>query len=238
MRNLAGHHDADVYIRDELKLAGISIVEPGRILGEVPATICGSLPPFTFRRAWYYWVVTGGIVPLKIAKQLYDEDTEKAVRVEGDCTAPAPKRDVHVYHIDSQVGLKLFVNTVKPLTSVGRQSTTDRPPIVCLCGSSRFVDQMAVLAWELEKEGAIVLSLHLLPTWYEGIQQDHQAEAEGVAEHMDALHLKKIEMADRVIIVDPGGYIGDSTRREIAYAESVGKPVRRLSESKETHHGS
>src|SRR4051794_15152808 len=36
-------------------------------------------------------------------------------------------------------------------------------------------------------------------------------------------------MADEVYIVDPGGYLGESTRREIAYAESLGKPVRYLS---------
>lgn len=26
-------------------------------------------------------------------------------------------------------------------------------------------------------------------------------------------------------IVNPGGYVGESTRREIAYAESVSKPI-------------
>jgi hypothetical protein len=36
-------------------------------------------------------------------------------------------------------------------------------------------------------------------------------------------------MADEVYIVDPGGYVGESTRREIAYANSLGKPVRYLS---------
>ena len=35
-------------------------------------------------------------------------------------------------------------------------------------------------------------------------------------------------MADEVYIVDPAGYVGESTRREIAYAESLGKPVRYL----------
>jgi phosphoribosylformylglycinamidine (FGAM) synthase-like amidotransferase family enzyme len=46
-----------------------------------------------------------------------------------------------------------------------------------------------------------------------------------VAEKMDALHLKKIDLADRVMVVNPGGYYGDSTRREIAYARAHGKPV-------------
>ena len=42
---------------------------------------------------------------------------------------------------------------------------------------------------------------------------------------LDALHLSKIDVADRVLIVNPGGYLGESTRREIAYAEAAGKPI-------------
>ena len=42
---------------------------------------------------------------------------------------------------------------------------------------------------------------------------------------LDALHLRKIDLANRVLIVNPGGYIGESTRREIAYAHAVGKPI-------------
>lgn len=42
---------------------------------------------------------------------------------------------------------------------------------------------------------------------------------------LDALHFRKIELADRVLVVNPGGYIGESTSREIAYARASGKPV-------------
>jgi hypothetical protein len=100
-----------------------------------------------------------------------------------------------------------------------------RPKIITLCGSSRFIDHMAVLAWELEKGGAIVLSLHLLPASYPGLHSDHQAEAEGVAEAMDALHLRKIDLADEVFVVNVGGYVGESTRKEIAYADRLNKPI-------------
>lgn len=100
-----------------------------------------------------------------------------------------------------------------------------RPEIICLCGSSRFVEQMAVIAWGFEKEGKIALGLHLLPENYPGVAADHQAEAEGVAAAMDELHLRKIDLADRVFIVNPGGYIGESTSNEIAYAKAQGKPV-------------
>ena len=42
---------------------------------------------------------------------------------------------------------------------------------------------------------------------------------------LDALHLRKIDLADRVLVVNPGGYIGESTNREIAYAHATGKPI-------------
>jgi hypothetical protein len=35
-------------------------------------------------------------------------------------------------------------------------------------------------------------------------------------------------LADEVFVVNPGGYIGESTRGEIIYAEAHGKPVRYL----------
>ena len=100
----------------------------------------------------------------------------------------------------------------------------DRPEIICLCGSSRFVSEMAVIAWGFEKDGKIAMGLHLMPESY-GAPADHLAEAEGVAEQMDELHLRKIDLADRVFVVNVGGYIGDSTRREIEYAAQQGKPI-------------
>jgi len=42
---------------------------------------------------------------------------------------------------------------------------------------------------------------------------------------LGALHLRKIDLADRVLVVNPGGYVGESTSREIAHAHATGKPV-------------
>jgi hypothetical protein len=42
---------------------------------------------------------------------------------------------------------------------------------------------------------------------------------------LGALHLRKIDLADRVLVVNPGGYIGESTSREIAFARATGKPI-------------
>ena len=42
---------------------------------------------------------------------------------------------------------------------------------------------------------------------------------------MDALHLHKIDLANRVMVVNSGGYLGESTRRKLDCAHPVGKPV-------------
>lgn len=102
------------------------------------------------------------------------------------------------------------------------------PKVIVLCGSSRFVEIMAVAAWILERdEGAITMGLHLLPNWYstEPIP-NHLAEHEGCAPHMDELHLRKIDLADEVFVINWDDYVGESTSREIAYAGKLDKPVR------------
>ncbi len=98
--------------------------------------------------------------------------------------------------------------------------------VVCLSGSTRFIDIMAAKAFEMERDGDVItLGCHLLPAWY-GAEDHHQAEAEGCADHMDAIHLSKIDMADELLVFNIGGYIGDSTRREIDYATEKGMTVR------------
>ena len=97
------------------------------------------------------------------------------------------------------------------------------PPIVCLCGSTQFIECFAiVVGYELEKAGYIVLGCHYMPPGY---APDHLAEHDGCKEHMDWLHFRKIEMADYVVVLNVGGYIGWSTRNEINHATELGKPI-------------
>lgn len=104
----------------------------------------------------------------------------------------------------------------------------DKTKVVTMCGSSRFVDIMAVCAWLIEREEkAITMGLHLLPEWYcKNDIPDHLAEHEGCAKQMDELHLRKIDMSDEIFVVDYGNYIGESTTNEIKYAEKTGKTIR------------
>ena len=91
----------------------------------------------------------------------------------------------------------------------------DRPEIVCLCGSTRFTDEMRAANRALTFAGVIVVA--------PGEANEPVTEQQKAA--LDALHLRKIDLADRVLVVNPGGYLGESTRREIAYAHATGKPV-------------
>ncbi len=94
--------------------------------------------------------------------------------------------------------------------------------VVTLCGSVRFQDEFMAVNERLTLQGCVVLSLGLF-----GLPEPSSELRELLAR----VHFQKIRMADEVYVVDPGGYVGESTRREIAYAESLGKPVRYLSRS-------
>lgn len=92
MINLAGNKDCDVAIEWELTRCKIEVVRGERSdRREVPASITGKLGPFTFWRAWYYWVVNGPM-PLEAARELYADPVGKTdVRVAGNCGCPAPE---------------------------------------------------------------------------------------------------------------------------------------------------
>ena len=92
---------------------------------------------------------------------------------------------------------------------------SDRPEIVCICGSMRFMAEMRAANHDLTFAGVIVLA----PS-----EEDRPPTPEEKAV-LDALHLRKIDLADRVLIVNPGEYVGESTRRELAYAQAAGKPI-------------
>ena len=100
--------------------------------------------------------------------------------------------------------------------------------VITLCGSTKFEAEFAEVNQRLTMEGCVVISLGMfnLPALQD---YDWTADSSGLKGRLGAVHFQKIRMADEVYVVDPGGYVGESTRGEIAYAESLGKPVRYLS---------
>ena len=99
----------------------------------------------------------------------------------------------------------------------------DRPEIVCICGSTRFVAEMSAANRDLTFAGVVVVA----PGVFRPAEGHEAAEplTDDQRTALAALHLRKIDLADRVLVVNPGGYIGESTSREIAYAHATGKPI-------------
>lgn len=101
--------------------------------------------------------------------------------------------------------------------------------VVCLCGSTRFRAEFEDASRRLGLAGKITLSVSCF-----GHSGDLPPEAcedgHPVKERLDGLHLRKIDMAERIVVIDPGGYVGTSTAREIAYAERLRRPILRLSD--------
>ena len=99
-----------------------------------------------------------------------------------------------------------------------------RPEVVCLCGSTRFKDAYYRENKRLTHEGKIVLSVGDLDT-SEAARAANVPMEPALKIKMDVLHLRKIDLADSILVLNVGGYVGESTAREIEYARSTGKRI-------------
>ena len=89
---------------------------------------------------------------------------------------------------------------------------------VTLCGSMRFEAQMQTIALELETR----YGMNVLQCVY------NPKKAELTGSDLDALaaaHYRKIDLSEAIYVVDLDGYVGESVRREIVYAEERGKEI-------------
>lgn len=124
--------------------------------------------------------------------------------------------------------------------------------IVCLCGSTRFISTFQRAEFEETLAGKIVLTIGC-DTRSDG-DLFRGEEGARIKQRLDELHLKKIAMADEILVLNDllpwctkcgvfrhicymcesvftgemRPYIGDSTRREIDCAIALGKLVRYL----------
>lgn len=122
---------------------------------------------------------------------------------------------------------------MEPKRSISAQvKAVVMPKIVCLCGSTRFWRTFQEESLRETLAGKIVLSIGAArsadgddKTFGGYIPVD---EFDKIKEQLDELHKRKIDLADEVLILNVGGYIGESTRSEIEYAKAHGKRIRYL----------
>lgn len=104
-----------------------------------------------------------------------------------------------------------------------------KPVVVCLCGSTRSGDAFAKAQLEETLAGKIVLTIGCnMRSDIEIFGHMSDSEKESIKSELDELHLRKIDLADEIFILNVDGYIGDSTRRELAYAKANNKAIRYL----------
>jgi len=102
----------------------------------------------------------------------------------------------------------------------------NKTEIICLCGSTRFKEEFVKQNLSHTLAGRIVVTIGCdLKTDEEIFGSLSVEELERIKHKLDILHLRKIDLSDRVFIINPGRYIGASTTREINYALQTGKPV-------------
>ena len=104
-----------------------------------------------------------------------------------------------------------------------------KPVIVCLCGSTRFWREFQAASLRETLAGKIVLSIGAAT----GTDDEHfgnlpKEEYDRVKAMLDELHLRKIDLADEILVLNVGGYIGESTARECCYASNQKKYIRLL----------
>lgn len=87
-----------------------------------------------------------------------------------------------------------------------------------ICGSMRFADMMKKTAYILETQRGY----NILQCVYceEGIiPADEELKA------LETAHYRKIDISDGIYVMNVCGYIGESVRKEIEYAEKHGKEI-------------
>ncbi len=103
------------------------------------------------------------------------------------------------------------------------------PAVICLCGSTRFKEAFDLINMDLTLRGYIVISVgcsgHVdYPQGAKFLTSDNNIDAYS-KKMLDKIHFCKIDLADAIMVINVGGYIGSSTRKEINYAEDAGKKV-------------
>ena len=91
--------------------------------------------------------------------------------------------------------------------------------IITLCGSIKFKNEFMKVQEKLTLDGNIVLT----PNFFNNIKKEDIGEK--TKKMLDEMHKQKIDMSDKIYVINVGGYIGESTKNEIEYAKARGKKV-------------
>lgn len=102
--------------------------------------------------------------------------------------------------------------------------------VVTLCGSTKFRDEFLETCATLTLQGNIVIMPGVFGHAGDAEKYGIEYESSEAKQMLDDIHKRKIDMADAICVINVGGYVGQSTRSEIAYAREHGKEIMWLDE--------
>ncbi len=91
--------------------------------------------------------------------------------------------------------------------------------VITLCGSTKNEALFHELNSKLTLTGMVVFSCGVFVHTRSAKLSYPQKQM------LDQIHFDKIRMSDAIYVINLGGYIGDSTRKEITFAEAEGKEI-------------
>ena len=98
-------------------------------------------------------------------------------------------------------------------------------PKICMCGSTKFKDEFLKWAKFFTLHNCIVTMPMVFGHSGDEITEEQKKE-------LDDLHKAKILDSHGIFVVNVDGYIGESTKNEIEFAESLGRHIMYLEEVK------
>lgn len=112
---------------------------------------------------------------------------------------------------------------------------------ITLCGSARFEEYFKFWNEMLSLYGHTVYTLSVYPSQKDSNKDWYTEDEKKV---LDQVHLDKISNSDAIFVINPFAYLGESTLKEIQFAERTGKQIFCLESwamgngiSEHMHHG-
>lgn len=92
---------------------------------------------------------------------------------------------------------------------------------ITLCGSGKFEKEFKQWNKDLSLKGHIVYGMSTYAS-EQGAKDWFTPDQKAT---LDLVHIGKIENSEAIVVLNVGGYIGDSTRKEIKYAKRIGRRI-------------
>jgi len=105
-----------------------------------------------------------------------------------------------------------------------QECIAEKRKIVCICGSTHYSFEFQEAKTREELSGNIVLSIDYYTK--NDLYMFSNDEFEQERQKLEELHLRKIELADEVFVLNVHRYIGKRTAQEILYAHKLKKLIR------------